>query len=140
MNDPRLLQLDAAYAEDIAPATVGSLRLRPFSLGTLNLCRQLGLTLFTEPQSEDTLSDEARQHQLTVFAWLQSAPLRHVLSAVRSGSWKEEVAEFEFSLSVDMMPTLIAEISRIATLAASAAVEVVPKPGSRDDRDAPPKS
>ena len=140
MNDPRLLQLDAAYAEDIAPATVGSLRLRPFSLGTLNLCRQLQLTLFTEPKSENTLSEEERQWQLTVFAWLQSAPLRHVMSAVRSGSWKEEVAEFEFSLSVDTLPTLIAEISRIATLAAAAAVEVVPKPGATDDKDAPPKS
>ena len=140
MNDTRTPILEAAYAEDATPALVGSNRLRPFSLGTLNLCRQLKLTLFTEPKGETELSDEARQFQLTVFAWMQSAPLKDVLAAVRAGTWKDAVAEFEFSLSVDTLPTLIAEISRIATLAAAAAVEVVPKPGAQDDKDAPPKS
>jgi hypothetical protein len=140
MNDPRTPLLEAAYAEDTSPALVGNNCLRPFSLGSLNLCRQLNLTLFTKPKGEAELSDEERQFQLTVFAWMQAAPLKDVLAAVRAGTWKDAVAEFEFSLSVDTLPTLIAEISRIAMLAAAAAVEVLPKPGVSDDKDAPPKS
>jgi len=139
-TDPRSAQLEAAFAEDPTPAMVGGNRLRPFSLGTLNLCRQLKLTLFTDAQADEALSEEERQRQIAAFAWMQSAPLKEVLHAVRAGTWQEAVAEFEFNLSVDTIPSLIAEISRIATLAAAAAVEVVPKPGGGEDRDAPPKS
>lgn len=140
MNDPRTPQLEAAYSEDTAMSQVGGNRLRPFSLGTLNLCRQLKLTLFTDAQADETLSDEVRQRQIAVFAWMQSAPLKEVLRAVRAGTWEDAVTEFEFNLSVDTIPTLVAEIGRIATLAAAAAVEVVPKPGGGEDKDAPPKS
>jgi len=139
-SDPRLPQLEAAFAEDSAPTHAAGCRLRPFSLGTLNLCRQLKLTLFTDPQADEHLSEEERQRQIAAFAWMQSAPLKDVLAAVRVGTWQDAVAEFEFNLSVDTIPSLIAEISRIASLAAAAAVEVVPKPGGEQDRDAPPKS
>lgn len=140
MNDLRAPQLEAAFAEDSAPTIAAGCRLRPFSLGTLNLCRQLNLTLFTDPQADETLSEAERQRQIAAFAWIQSASLKEVLAAVRTGIWEEAVTEFEFNLSVDTIPSLVAEISRIATLAAAAAVEVVPKPGGGEDRDAPPKS
>ncbi len=139
-TDPRTSQLEAAFAEDHGATQVGTTRLRPFSLGTLNLCRQLQLTLFTDAQADEKLSDDERQRQIAAFAWMQSAPLKDVLAAVRAGTWQDAVSEFEFSLSVDTIPTLVAEIGRIATLAAAAAVEVVPKPGGGEDRDAPPKS
>lgn len=139
-TDPRSAQLEAAFAEENTPTAAAGLRLRPFSLGTLNLCRQLGLTLFTDAQAEEKISDEERQRQIAAFAWLQSAPLKEVLHAVRAGTWQNAVNEFEFSLSVDTIPALVAEIGRIATLAAAAAVEVVPKPGASQDEGAPPKS
>ena len=81
MNAPRLPQLEAAFAEDPAPAMVGGNRLRPFSLGTLNLCRQLKLTLFTDAQADEQLTEEERQRQIAAFAWMQSAPLKEVLAA-----------------------------------------------------------
>lgn len=139
-TDSRSANLEAAYSEESTPVRVAGIHLRPFSLGTLNLCRQLGLSIFTDPQAEEKLSDEDRQRQIAAFAWMQSAPLKDVLAAIRAGAWQEVVTEFEFSLSVDTIPALIAEISRIATLAAAAAVEVVPKPGGDLDHDAPPKS
>jgi len=138
--DPRTTQLEAAFAEDGTPTAAAGLRLRPFSLGTLNLCRQLGLTLFTDSKADESISDEERQRQIAAFAWLQSAPLKEVLQVVRSGTWQEAVNEFEFSLSVETIPALVAEIGRIATLAAAAAVEVVPKPGASEGEGAPPKS
>ena len=132
-TDPRTQQLEAAFAE--GPARIGELRLRPLSFGTINLCRQLSLTLFLDEQAD--LPDEEKQRQLIAFAWIQSAPLSEVLEAVRNGRMQERVDEFAFSLSIDMLPALMAEVSRISRLAAAAAVEVMPKPGDREE-GAPP--
>ena len=136
-DDSRTKKLEAAFADSTDDATViGSLRLRPFSLGTLNVCRQLGLTLFLDGEVE--LSDEEKQRQIVAFAWAQSASLPEVLKALRSGETDERIAEFEFRMDVGDLPDLIREIQRISELAAAAAVEVAPKPGSSGDDDAPP--
>ena len=133
-SDPRTPQLEAAFAE--GPAHIGDLRLRSLSFGTINLCRQLNLSLFLDEQVE--LPDEEKQRQLIAFAWIQSAPLPEVLEAVRSRKVQERLDEFAFSLSIDMLPGLMVEVARISKLAAAAAVEVMPKPGDRDEEGAPP--
>jgi len=133
-NDPRSQQLEAAFAE--GPTQIGELHLRSLSLGTINLCRQLNLSLFLDEQVE--LSDEEKQRQLIAFAWMQSAPLPEVLEAVRTRKVQERLDEFAFSLSIDMLPALMTEVSRISSLAAAAAVEVAPKPGDRTEEGAPP--
>ena len=133
-SDPRTPQLEAAFAE--GPAHIGDLRLRSLSFGTINLCRQLNLSLFLDEQ--DDLSDEEKQRQLIAFAWIQSAPLPEVMEAVRTRKVQERLDEFAFSLSIDMLPALMAEVSRISKLAAAAAVEVMPKPGDRDEEGSPP--
>jgi hypothetical protein len=138
-DDARTQKLEAAFSEPWGDAAkVGSLRLRPFSLGTLNLCRQLGLTLFLDGEAD--LDDAEKQRQIVAFAWAQSAPLPEVLGALRSGTAEEKIAEFEFAMDVGDLPQLIAEIRRISELAAAAAVEVAPKPGSSSDEDTPPNS
>ena len=63
-----------------------------------------------------------------------------VLKAIRSGNAADKVAEFEFSLGIDTIPMLLKEVSRVSQLASAAAVEVVPKPGSKADEDSPPNS
>ncbi len=133
-TDPRTSQLEAAFAE--GPAQIGELHLRSLSFGTINLCRQLNLSLFLDEQVE--LPDEEKQRQLIAFAWIQSAPLPQVLEAVRTRKVQERLDEFAFSLSIEMLPALMAEVSRISKLAAAAAVEVMPKPGDRDEEGAPP--
>ncbi len=136
---PRSRKLEAAFAESAdGPTEVGGLRLRPFSLGTLNVCRQLELTLFLEEGAE--LSEEEQIRQLVAFAWAQSAPMPEVLKALRSGTARERAAEFEFRMGIEDLPALVAEIQRISGLASAAAVEVVPKPGAAGDEDAPPNS
>jgi hypothetical protein len=135
-ND-RSTQLEAAFAEPGSTETkVGSLRLRPFSLGTLNLCRRLNLTLFLDENAE--LTDEEKQRQIVAFAWAQSAPLPEVLAALRTNTADEKIEEFEFGLDVGDLPALLDEIQRIGELAAAAAVEVAPKPGTSGDEGAPP--
>jgi len=133
-DNDRDQKLEAAFA-DGAEAPAGSLRLRPFSLGTLNLCRQLGLTLFLDGDAE--LDDDEKQRQIVAFAWAQSAPLPEVLGALRSGDAQGRIAEFEFQMGVGDLPALIAEIQRISGLAAAVVVEVMPKPGAGGG-DAPP--
>jgi hypothetical protein len=138
-NDDRTGKLEAAFAEAPEGDTkVGSLRMRPFSLGTLNVCRQLGLTLFLDGEAD--LDDAEKQRQIVAFAWAQAAPLSEVLSALRTNTANEKIAEFEFGMDVGDLPALIAEIRRVSELAAAAAVEVAPKPGASGDEDAPPNS
>lgn len=115
---------------------IAGLRLRPFSLGTLNVCRQLDLTLFLDGEAD--LGDEEKQRQIVAFAWVQSAPLSEVLGALRTGTANEKIAEFEFQMDVAALPQLIIEIQRISELAAAAAVEVAPKPGASGEEGAPP--
>jgi len=134
----RTQKLEAAFAEPSSDdAKVGSLRLRPFSLGTLNVCRQLGLTLFLEEGTD--LGEEEQLRQIVAFAWAQSAPLPEVLKALRSGTARDRAAEFEFQMSLEDLPLMVEEIQRISDMATAAAVEVVPKPGAADG-DAPPNS
>ncbi|NDD52834.1 hypothetical protein EBZ39_02970 [bacterium] len=132
MSD-RTKQLEAAFIEE--GGKVGSLTLRPFSLGTLNLCRRLNLTLFLDGSEE--ISDDEKQRQIVAFAWFQSQPLKTVLAAIRQGSHEDAIAEFEFGLSVSDLPALLAEIQRIGEMASAAAVEVEAKPGSSVDEGAP---
>ena len=136
-KDTRTRKLEAAFADPAETETMlGGLRLRPFSLGTLNVCRQLELTLFLDGEAE--LGDEEKQRQIVAFAWVQSATLTEVLAALRTGTANERIAEFEFQLDVAALPELITEIQRISELAAAAAVEVAPKPGRSGEDDAPP--
>src|SRR5210317_1477972 len=96
-DDTRTQKLEAAFADSNEDDTViGSLHLRPFSLGTLNVCRQLDLTLFLDGEVE--LEDEEKQRQIVAFAWAQSAPLSEVLEALRTKTAPQKIAEFEFQM------------------------------------------
>lgn len=131
--------LEDAFLE--GDVTVANLKMRPFSLGTLNLCRTLGLTMFTASDKDavEALDDSQKQRQMATFAWMQSAPLPEVLLIVRemrnnpgSKVLEEKVEEFEMTVPVHLLPQLVKEVKRISELAASAAVEVQPKPGDKD--------
>jgi hypothetical protein len=136
-KDTRTRKLEAAFADPAQGETmIGGLRLRSFSLGTLNVCRQLDLSLFLDGEAD--LNDEEKQRQIVAFAWAQSAPLSEVLGALRTGTANDKIAEFEFRMDVAALPELITEIQRISDLAAAAAVEVAPKPGRSGEDDAPP--
>ncbi len=136
-KDTRSTALEAAFAEPAGETTkVGSLHLRPLSLGTVNVCRQLGLSLFLDEDVE--IDDTERQRQIVAFAWVQSAPLSVVLAALRNDTAIDCIAEFEFQLEVGDLPALIAEIQRVSKLAAAAVVDVAPKPGHTGEDGAPP--
>lgn len=115
------------------PVNVGSLRLRPFSIGSMTACRKLGLTLFMG--EGDALTTEEMQRQVVAFAWLQSAPLATVQRALREGTADEYIARFEFEVMPGDLKKLEAEINRISELAAVAAVDTVSRETAADPNE-----
>lgn len=135
-------KLEDAFLE--GGLTVPGLTMRPFSVGTLNACKRMKLTMFIAEEKsagEPELSPDDALDQLTAFAWLQSAPLNEVLAAVRADKWREAVELFAFSLSAETLAALSSEIQRISAQSNAAAVEVIAKPAEKDgEKDAPPNS
>jgi hypothetical protein len=115
------MSLDDAFFE--GQAQVGSLTLRPFTIGSMTACRKLGLTLFTG-EATDTTPDDV-QRQVVAFAWLQSTPVAKVLACLRDNSAQAAIDAFEWALKPSDLPLLEAEINRISQSVGAAAVDVV---------------
>lgn len=129
--------LEEAFLEDTIQ--IKDLKLRPFSIGTLNLCRRLKLTLFTGDAKDADLSDDDKLNQLATFAWMQSAPIPEVLKHTREGTHAAQVDEFAFGLSMESLSELTQQIARLAKQSAAAVVKVEPKKGAKKE-DEPPNS
>lgn len=134
-SDARLDLLEAAFTE--GEGELLGISVRPITLGTLNLCRRLELTLVLRPELEGELPEEDKQRQALMFVWLHSAPLREVLAAVRDGTWEHAFAAFAQGGSQLVVPVVLHEIRRVSKLVEAALVEVLPKPGRSGDEDAP---
>jgi len=134
-------------SEDILLETGNSaagIELRPFTFGTLQLCRKLGLDIFTgereASETEDGDFDDDSLIQIQTFIWMQSQPLKQVLRAVKNGSWEDEVLEFAFGLELADMNEIMASINEIGDVATTA-VDVVEKPereGEKGEGTPPP--
>lgn len=129
----RSQQNEASFSE--GEQKIGKVILRPFTVGTLSICRQLNLSIFIG--DENGISEFDQQRQIMIFAWAQSAPLAEVLRAVRTNKWLEAVEEFEFTIEPNEMNQIVAEINRISQSVKAAAIEVEEKPSSNAE-SAPP--
>jgi len=85
----------------IEPAPqAGALKLRPFSAGTLTLCRKLKLTMILgSAEDKAALSDEEKQRQLTTFLFIQAAPIETVKNAAKLA--RDDIAAFEEQFLLD---------------------------------------
>ena len=132
----------------IAPAPEASgITLRPFSAGTLTLCRALGLTMVVGGDKEqiEALSADDKQRQLTTFLFIQSQPLDVVKKAVklaredRQAFEDEYLLPFELELPVTAMFTAMAQLENNLTAIEAALIEVVTRPsGSKKEATPPP--
>lgn len=118
MSDAR----DQAFTE---PATqIAGLKLRPFSAGTMTLCRQLNLSVVIGGAE---LSEEEKQKQLVALLFIQSAPLERVKAAVKlarenyQAFLDDYILPFEMELPVSALPKIIADL--LETFAAVNAAE-----------------
>ena len=67
------------------PKTIGGLKLRPFTFGTLDACERLGLSLFTSQHGSDGLTNAEVMRQMVAFAWVQTQPPETVVEAFMDG-------------------------------------------------------
>lgn len=89
----------------IAPAAkAGGITLRPFSAGTLTICRALGLTMVVGGSKEEieALSADDKQRQLTTFLFIQSQPLDVVKKAVKLARENRQAFEDEYLLPFEL--------------------------------------
>jgi len=122
------------------PAEMFGLKLRPFSLGSMQICRKLKLTMLTGDAKPEDLSEEEQQVQIVAFLFIQSKPVPDVLSAIRSPNFRDDVLlPFSMELPLAAIPAAVEEIKRVMNEAGAAYVEVQPKPDEKPE-DAPPNS
>lgn len=114
-----------------------TITLRPFTFGSLGLCKKMGLTMFSGSEEDEALNEDESMQQLQAFFWMQSQPVNDVLGAIRQGTWQDAVEEFGFVLPLHEMQTLMAEMNRISGMVREAAVDVLPKGDDDTDKDAP---
>ena len=132
----------------IAPAPeAGGITLRPFSAGTLTLCRALGLTMVVGGDKEqvEALSADDKQRQLTTFLFIQSQPLDAVKKAVKLARENRQAFEdeyllpFELDLPVTAMFTAMQQLEQNLTAIEAAQIEAITRPsGSKKEPTPPP--
>ncbi len=120
------------------PQEISGLKLRPFTLGTLDLCRELGLTIFSE--GKVPLDSVERMRQIAVYLFIQSEPLDAVLKAVEEPEFeKNHLRLFKFRLTPGAVEAAWSLIERNLSHAGAAVVDIEPRPGAKGD-DPPPNS
>ena|SRR5438105_13439012 len=131
----------------IAPAPeAGGLKLRPFSAGTLTLCRALGLSMITGASKEqlDAMSADEKQRQLTTFLFIQAQPLDVVKKAVKAARENRQAFEdeyllpFELDLPVTAMFEAMKQLEENLAAVEAAQIEVLPKPKGSGKEPTPP--
>ena len=131
----------------VAPApTAGGITLRPFSAGTLTLCRALGLTMITGATKEqiEAMSADEKQRQLTTFLFIQSQPLDVVKKAVKAArenraAFEEEyLLPFELELPVTAMFETMTQLEQSLVSIEAAQVEVLARPSGGKKEATPP--
>jgi len=133
MNDPIESPFIAPSESDVL-----GLKLRPFSLGSLSICRRIKLTMITGDAKLDDLDDEEKQRQIIAFLYIQSQPVQTVLRAIQSPDFYDEfVLPFSMDLPLHAIPEAVQEIQRVMAEAGAAYIDVQSKPGDKSE-DAPP--
>ncbi len=129
------------------PTEAGGITLRPFSAGTLTICRALGLTMVVGGDKEqvESLSADDKQRQLTTFLFIQSQPLDVVKKAVKLARENRQAFEdeyllpFELELPVTAMFTAMQQLENNLTAIEAAQIEVITRPnGSKKEPTPPP--
>ena len=124
------------------PKEVAGIELRPFTLGSLQAARKLGLRMFAEDPSDEEIEPGQEEREMVAFAWIQSAPLSEVLGSLRKGvdvAW-EKIDEFSWSLDMDRFQLFSQELEKLGMMVGETIVEVVPKDQGGKDETPPGKS
>ena len=110
--------------------TIGDFKLRPFTVGSIPLCKKLGLTQFTGEDIGD-LDQEEQMRQVSGFLWAHCEPIDKILQTVRSKEATEDaLLRYQLTIPLSLLPEIMAEIQAVSDQAGAAQVEIVEKPSS----------
>ena len=128
---------DANNRSMLAPAQkpVGGVKLRPISLGSLEIMRQLGNPLATGSAEMDTLDTKS----LTEFIWVHAAPQDEVVDTVYNHPSQVAVKSTLFAMSISPAELKLITGALAADQAAvqAASATAVPDPDLPDSPNAP---
>lgn len=122
------------------PKTIGGLKLRPFTFGTLDACERLGLSLFTTQTGTAGLTNTEVMRQMVAFAWVQTQPPEAVVEAFMEGQAERQIELFKHTLELSAIDALVAEVTRIGEAVKAVSVEVASKPSKGSQETPPPNS
>ena len=119
---------------------IGDFKLRPFTLGSVTLCKKLGLSQFTGEKSEEPLDQVEQLRQVAGFLFIHCEPVEKVLRAVRDKqTLEDELLRYQLQIPLAIVPQVMEEIQRVGDMTAAASVEIVDKPSdSNTSQSAPP--
>jgi hypothetical protein len=108
---------------------VGDFKLRPFTLGSVTLCKKLGLSQFTGEKSDEPMDQVEQLRQVAGFLFIHCEPVENVLRAVRHKErLEDELLRYQLSIPISIVPEVMAEIQRVGDMTAAASVEILDKP------------
>jgi len=122
------------------PKTIGGLKLRPFTFGTLDACERLGLSLFTNQFGTAGMTNAEVMRQMVAFAWVQTQPPEVVVEAFMEGQAERQIELFKHTLELSAIDALVAEVTRIGEAVKAVSVEVASKPSKGSQETPPPNS
>lgn len=118
---------------------IGDFRLRPFTLGSVTLCKKLGLSQFTGEKSEEPMDQVEQLRQVAGFLFIHCEPVEKVLCAVRDKQGLEdELLRYQLQIPLSIVPQVMEEIQRVGDMTGAASVEIVEKPAAAGASQASP--
>ena len=146
MNPTPEQQTEQALDIFVEPSSkVGALTLRPFSAGTLTLCRKLGLSMIVGGADEKAaITEDDKQRQITTFIFIQSAPLEDVLRGVKLARKDREAFDDEILLPFELTLPVSAIIEAVEQMVAGidqigySQFDTVPKDETSGKPEMPP--
>jgi hypothetical protein len=110
---------------------------RPLSLGSRHLLRLTGSRMLEMDPGYETEQGEVRD--LTLFAWLHSAPLPEVTEAMWSGAWRAvlEAGDLDELTRAAVLPEWRERRLRLAVLCSAVDYEIAPRPRPTGNSSAP---
>jgi hypothetical protein len=109
-------------------------------LGSVTLCKKLGLSQFSGEKVEEPMDQVEQLRQVAGFLFIHCEPVEKVLRAVRERQGLEdELLRYQLQIPLTIVPAVMAEIQRVGDMTAAASVEIVDKPSdSNTSQSAPP--
>jgi hypothetical protein len=119
---------------------IGDFKLRPFTLGSVTLCKKLGLSQFTGEKTDAPMDQVEQLRQVSGFLFIHCEPVERVLRAVRDQSkLEEELLRYQLQIPLSIVPEVMDEIQRVGDMTAAASVEIVEKPARAGaNQESPP--